>query len=329
MFDALENSPRLLIETTLRPVQGDRFQPTGFADLGAATYRTADGVRKLLVESAQSVANRLEATILGPDNELIEELEGLSYVRVKLNGPSDAVTNSLIEAHRMNSPFIISDKEFQRIFVEEAGYKRGTSVNWRKVARAIYKYDVNSLLHGIFLANVEDGRIRLARAVTGFVEATDVLEAVSGGVKNNPLDPTGKLRAVGYDKDVYGNVPYTRVEYTAAQITGFFNLDLRLLRSYDLGHDAWQLLVALALLKIRRFLDNGMRLRTACDLELDGGPSVTSPSRFQIPTEAELLSRAQEGIRATASMFADPPVTEFVTKVTDKKSKTTSSEREA
>lgn len=57
----LERTNRLLLTVRLRPLQGDRFQPTGFPSLGAATYQTRSGA-KLLVESAQSMANRLEAT---------------------------------------------------------------------------------------------------------------------------------------------------------------------------------------------------------------------------------------------------------------------------
>ena len=57
----LDAAPRLLIEAELAPLQGTRFQPTGFPNLGAATYKAPNGVDMLLVESAQSVANRLEA----------------------------------------------------------------------------------------------------------------------------------------------------------------------------------------------------------------------------------------------------------------------------
>ena len=35
-----DNASRLLLTVPLRPVQGDRFQPTGFPSLGAATYQT-------------------------------------------------------------------------------------------------------------------------------------------------------------------------------------------------------------------------------------------------------------------------------------------------
>jgi len=37
-MEKLKGVPRLLLEVELQPVQGDRFQPTGFPDLGAAIY---------------------------------------------------------------------------------------------------------------------------------------------------------------------------------------------------------------------------------------------------------------------------------------------------
>ena len=47
LYTTLQQQPRLLIEADLRPVQGDRFQPTGFPDLGAATYKRPDGTPML------------------------------------------------------------------------------------------------------------------------------------------------------------------------------------------------------------------------------------------------------------------------------------------
>ena len=63
IFLELQRVPRLLMEAELKPVQGEHFQPTGFADLGPARYQLPDSDRTemLLVESAQSVANRLES----------------------------------------------------------------------------------------------------------------------------------------------------------------------------------------------------------------------------------------------------------------------------
>jgi CRISPR-associated protein Csb1 len=201
MFEQLKGKPRILLEQELKPVLGDRFQPTGFADLGAAVYETQNGTRMLLVESAQSVANRMESACLdGAGPAIAAELSAIPYIRVKLTGAVETETSSLIEAHRLNSPFIITDEGFRSDFVKRAGYKKGLPLNWKAIAAAVFYYDPSSLVHGLFMANLEDGRIKLPRAVTGFIEARNIREAASGGVKNNPLDPTGTVRAAGYDK---------------------------------------------------------------------------------------------------------------------------------
>ena len=312
MFENLNDIARLLLEQELQPVQGDRFQPTGFADLGAADYKRADGKRMLLVESAQSVANRLEKTCLKGDGPHIDpELDGIPYVVAKLTGAVETETSSLIEAHRINSPWIISDKAFQADFVKRAAYELGKPLMWNRIASALFHYDPNSLIHGIFMANLGDGRVRFPRALSGFVEASDIVEAVSGGVKNNALDPTGKIRAKDYDKDVYGNVPYARVEYTALSIVAYFNLDLALIRGFDLPKPATTLLVALSLLKVRRFLAAGLRLRTACDLTPSAPFRVKAHIGFDLPDEATLLETVKQTIAdcREAGLFASPPIT--------------------
>ncbi|MGI8654389.1 MAG: type I-G CRISPR-associated RAMP protein Csb1/Cas7g [Pyrinomonadaceae bacterium] len=328
MFEQLNNVPRLLMQVQLRPIQTGRIQPTGFADLGAAVYEQPDeespnGMKRmLLVESAQSVANRLERTCLdGEGSRIAKELEGLPYIVAKLTGQIETTTSSLVEAHRMNSPFIISNDEFKKNFSTKANYAKGLPLDWRKIAAAILFYDPNSLLHGLFMANLEDGRVRTPRMITGFIEAEDIQEAASGGVKNNPFDPSGKIRAANYDKDVYGNVPYARMEYTARRITAYFNFDLALLQGYQLPNDARDLLIALGLYKMRRFLNSGLRLRTACDLAPVGDIIVQAPTDFVIPDEADLLKQVQEKIRLCTEqkLFASPAVTELDTTVVLKK----------
>lgn len=333
-FEPLRSAPRLLMEAELKPVQGDRFQPTGFADLGAAVYERADGTRMLLVESAQSVANRLEASCLegGVGPGPIKELDGLPYVRVKLTGVTETETSSLVEAHRLNSPYIMdavlvaSEESFQAAFVEKAGYAKGKPLDWKSIAAAFFHFDPNSLLHGAFMENV-DGRLRVPRAISGFIEAEGVREVAFGGVKNNPIDPSGTIRAAGLvDKDVYSNVPYHRTEFTAHRIVAYFNLDLALLRGYGLGDAAFELLVALGLYKVLRFLDVGLRLRTACDLALVNGIRVTAPGVFQLPTEKreeKVLKAVTDRIQAcaTAGLFAKPPVTELVVETVRKEKK--------
>src|SRR3954453_14104624 len=112
-FEKLNASPRILIEADLKPVAGTRIQPTGFPDLGPAAYEAADGTPTLLVESAQSMANRLEAVCWDEaTDEIAPDLSGLPYVKVNLAGLGDGqdTTSSLLEFHRLNSPYIMSGK---------------------------------------------------------------------------------------------------------------------------------------------------------------------------------------------------------------------------
>lgn len=311
---ALTKAPRLLLEAALRPLQGERFQSTGFADLGPARYSVpakngTKSVEMLLVESAQSVANRLEAAIWDEAaDDLITELRGLPYILVK-TAERPKFTNSILEAHRINSPYILEGKDrrvFDQLKKDAAGLEIGP-VKQSQLARLVFKYDANAILHGVFIAksDLAGGRLRLARALSGFIEATNVSVAESGGVKNDRVDPSGDT------KTGFGNVPFHRTEFVAEKITAFFNLDLALLRGYALGEDATTLLIALALLKIRRFLGSGLRLRTACDLELDGDVKITRPTTFVLPNEATLLSECQRLIGACkTTAFAQPAITE-------------------
>jgi CRISPR-associated protein Csb1 len=309
LFESLEKSHRLLLEQELRPAQGERFQPTGFADLGAAVYELPSGARKLLLESVQSMANRFEAAILNAEGELDKEFEGLPYVKAMITGVTDTCVTSLTEPHRINSPWFITDPEFASDFCREARYGKGKPLDWKAIGGALFRYDPNSLLHGCFLANLEDGRVKVPRALSGFIEAEGIKEAVSGGVKFNPIDPSGKLRSASYDKDVYGNVPFQRVEYTANRITSYFSLDLSLLRGYGLPKEAFELLVALGLFKLQGFLESGTRLRTACDLVPSGG-LVSNADEFKMPSQERLRTLVKEKIEACQkkNLFATPAV---------------------
>ncbi len=286
-YQQLKKFPRLLIETRLRPLQGHRFQPTGFADLGPARYTLPDGTEMLLVESAQSVANRMELACWNQaKDDLIDELRGLPFIRVNRSGSRDALTNSVLEAHRINSPYILEGQDksiFDRLKQDAAGLESGP-VDIRALAKLILKYDPNAVIHGLFLAKKElaGGRLRLPRLLSGFIEASGARPAESGGVKNDRVDPSGDT------KQGFGNVPFHRTEFTAREIKAYFNLDLALLRGYGLQDDATKLLIALSLFKIQRFLSTGLRLRTACDLEVDGTLTVNRPAAFTIPDERKL-----------------------------------------
>jgi CRISPR-associated protein Csb1 len=155
------------------------------------------------------------------------------------------------------------------------------------------------------------------------VEAENVATASSGGVKNDRVDATGKSEGGGAAEG-YGNVPFARDEFTAETMVAYFNLDLAQIRAFGLGAEAEKLLIALALFKVRKFLAEGLRLRTACDLDLVS-LDVTRPSGFSVSELADLETELPSLIAAVAAkeQFANPPNTIVTWTPKAKKSKGT------
>ncbi|MEJ2146616.1 MAG: type I-U CRISPR-associated protein Cas7, partial [Acidobacteriota bacterium] len=108
----------------------------------------------------------------------------------------------------------------------------------------------------------------------------------------------------------FGNVPFARDEYVSSKMTAFFNLDLSQIRAFGLGENTTQLLIGLSLFKIQRFLETGLRLRTACDLECVE-LRTTRPEGFKVPALSRLDDAMPGLIRAVAGegRFSRPPVT--------------------
>lgn len=336
--ERLLGAPRIVVQAAMKPLIGNRFQPTGFPNLGAAEYQlpiNAEGkrVKCLLVESPQSIANHLENTLWDDAAEdIIREFSGLPYVRSQIIGVS---TDSIREAHRLNSPYLVEGlrpllmaragiAEKKKVAAAKKPAKKGlaendsdeaentsSSVDIRKLATAVFFYDPNSVLHGVFLEKLV-GLARLTRIISGFIEAADVEVVQSGGVKNDRIDPSGK--AYGGAAKGFGNVPYSKAEYAAKSIEALFSFDAARVRSYGLPQSANRLLLALALWKIRKFLEEGARLRTACDLIVDGSIMITHPAATDYPTIDELTVEIKQQIATCAAtgLFAAPAITDVV-----------------
>lgn len=297
----LATAPRLLFAIPLAPLQGQRFQPTGFPGLGAATFRSPAG-ECLLVESAQSMANRLERTVWDDSaQDVVADVKGISHVRVT-RADGSFLTDTILEAHRLNSPYLLEAKDkvfFNRLKQELGGLETGP-IDRKKLAETLLKLDVGSLLHGVFLAKKElaGGRLRMARALSAFIEADGVRVAASGGVKNDHVNPSGDTKAG------FGNVPFARDEFTAERITMFVNIDLVQLRGYGLTQAATDLLVLLALYKLRALLGASLRLRTACDLgPLGDAVAATAPAGFALPGLDAIRGPLRVAIAATAQLM--------------------------
>ncbi|MBV9491479.1 MAG: type I-U CRISPR-associated protein Cas7, partial [Verrucomicrobia bacterium] len=244
----LGDAHRLLLQVELQALQGSRFQPTGFPNLGPALYRGPGSDDLLLVESAQSMANRLEGVCWDEvADDWVKTLRGIPLVKVR-DSAGRPMTNSVLDSHRLNSSYILdaqgqdgSNSPFVAIISERlSAIAPNGPVKIPELAKFVFCYCPNSLLHGVFFANrphnerIGGGRLRLARVLSSFIEASGVRIAASGGVKIDRQDASGKTDG-GSAETGYGNVPFPREEFTAESIIAYFNLDLAQLRGYGLG----------------------------------------------------------------------------------------------
>lgn len=278
---------RSVLEVELTPIAGSLFQPTGFPDLGAAEFRKPSGTDALLVESAQSVANWLESTTWDQArNEPSAPLSALPYLRI-VGSDGAFLSSSRLEAHRIASAYVMDGKvdsvDGRDWLLQRLGLIKGRPLDYQTVARACFALDPVSLVHGVFFAQQKwPWQPKIARAVTGFVEATGVRPVVSGGVKKDFVINEAKQ---GETSRGYGTVPHHRTEYTAERIAAYFTVDHEQFRSYGLSGPATSLLEALADFEIGTLLDHGLRLRTRCDLE------VKAVTRGEIPDANESAQR--------------------------------------
>jgi CRISPR-associated protein Csb1 len=298
---------RELYDVELEPVAGSRFQPTGFPDIGAGEFerpvRQPDGtvtfVNALIVESPQSIANRLEGTAWdAATDQPAEPFAALPYVRVVAADDGRYLTSSRVEAHRLASAFVkdstLGKTPMRDEIRQRLGLRDDTPVAPRDIAKAVFALDPFCLLHGVFFAEsakVWPGQPRIARAMTGFVEAVDVRRAEFGGVKR---DHVRHAHAEGGGStEGYGTIPYHRTEYTAGQIIGSFSIDLGQLRAYGLDQNATDLLHAIAQWELRTLLDGGLRFRTACDLAVSAD-RIVERNGAELPDADTLSARVTD-----------------------------------
>ena len=109
----------------------------------------------------------------------------------------------------------------------------------------------------------------------------------------------------------------------ADRIDLHINLDLAQIRGFGLGNEAEQLLILLALYRVRKLVDGDLRLRTACDLEpVDSNNLVAArPEGFVIPSLTKLENALKSAIKACKDLMVHTTVTfeDDLKKAKDKK----------
>ena len=284
---------RLTLHASLKPVAGlDRFQPAGFPEMGHVIYdapRPDNSAQKVcIVDSAASMANHLETVCLASKHslDLVDELQGMPYVECRTDdgwpnvtdddkGPKRLVVTTLSEGHRLASTYFLggrlvgeneaTNQKFEDVLRGEFGIvnlgKKSHPLpeQWWTVFTTIFRYDPNSLVHGVLFPALG---IKLPRMLTAHLEAFNASRVRSSGVK---FDKLGKTSS--------GQPIFAVDEETAAEIIATFVIDLALLRSFGRGNCGLtgaqkEFLLALALWKIERILRGPFRYRSNCDLEL-------------------------------------------------------------
>jgi CRISPR-associated protein Csb1 len=190
------------------------------------------------------------------------------------------------------------------VIAARLGLAKDTPLDYPRMAAELLRLDPFCLLHGVFFNQKEwFGQPRFPRASSAVIEAYDVRQAISGGRKSDHVrHQLDKGESGGGTSEGYGSVPFHRVEWTAREIRAMFSVDVELLRSYGLGEDITDLLTTIALWEIRSFLSRGLRLRTACDLEIADGPK-------DLPELDELTERIQSLMAASRDALGDGPIT--------------------
>ncbi len=306
--------------------------------------RSEGGSEKVcIVDSPASMANHLEQVCLAGENDpdLHADLAGLPYVKcvtdrdptinggsvtLKPDDPRDrVVTTSLTEGHRIASDYFLDARrlgagsppeemtfrdvlrrEFQIIEVKKDKTYFIPPEAWWSIYRTLFKYDPNSLVHGVLFAKEQ---IKISRVLTAHLEAIGAARVGRSGVK---FDRLGKTTS--------GQPIFAVDEETAREIRATFILDLALLRSYGrevgqgqpplgLTRQQKELLLAFAVWKIRELLRTTFSYRSGCKLRMQK-LSITTDEQKEggepLPSELPVID-----IRSaiTAATFPAEPIT--------------------
>ncbi len=285
------------------------------------------------MDSAASMANHLEAVCHGNPLalQLHDDIAALPHLQCwtgngKLKEPKRLVVTSLSEGHRLASSYFVDEKAklvadgkasdgsfISRLLADFGLQDLGTKTHplpgdWWQVFKTIFRYDPNSLVHGILFPSLG---IKIPRALTAHHEAFGAARVGSSGVK---FDKLGKTTS--------GQPIFAVDEETAREIRATFVLDLSLVRSFGRGDDCGltnrqkQFLLELAFWKIKQLLATPFRFRSNCDLRLQAlswiGGDLSDPKQ---PKDKQVgLSELSTDIKkAIAEAFNDK--NEPVTKV--------------
>jgi len=295
---------RVIVTAQLSLANGAFLQPTGFPDIGSCIYTNADRKKRCLLESEQSMANRLEAVCMKAPGYWVDELRQLPVVEVRDTKSSLLATN-LTEPHRIASSYVLQGKlngsDVKDMLTTKLGLEEG-GLSWpldkrNVLERLIFALDPAALLHGFQFVQWDFVGLRQTRLLSARLEcvlAEEDPEVHYGMVKFDAIEPENtKEKKANKGQSIAAK---SRVVPAKDGIKATFDLDLLGLKSLALGDQEKRFLLALALWKIGAFLSNkpafdarsrqtnpSLRLRADCylscgeDVEWSAPPGKAKP----------------------------------------------------
>lgn len=294
------------------------FVPAGFVDVGTSVVRDAtSGENLVIVDSVQSVANHLEATLVAEPGQAIAGLEAMPYVRLTITDPAGRTrsTSSLELPHRLASGWLCKAKDLKAF--QEALAK---DILDNGIAAATFRRCPNSLLHGVFysqLAGLDPNVAKTPRLLSAEVVAHGAQSVTDGGVAKDPLFPSGD----GFDVEGLvgakakaaevgaGYIPYRHQAFIAREIELSVYLAEGRISRLPLPEPARDVLRLLACTKLAMWLAEPLDLRAHCIFQVERGDAI--PEGLQDPAQllADLQARLQECQQL--GLLQEPVITEF------------------
>ncbi|MBX6420386.1 MAG: type I-U CRISPR-associated protein Cas7 [Nevskia sp.] len=299
LLDQLYAQDYVCIKAKLVPQDGKHYiQPTGFPDIGACIFKDANGGVRCLVESEQSMANRLEGVCMTDAGDWADPWKALPLIEVQDRSGQRIATN-LTEPHRIASSYILegmigqSTTTFRDILWSAIGMQGEPDearlpLNGRaNLDRVIFVLDPSALLHGYQFVQTKFVGMRQPRILHARIEATLAgdEEMNYGMVKVDTIEPdAASQKGANKGQSISGK---HRVLWK--DITAIFELDVLALKNLHLDENQRKFLLGLALWKIGAFLSNypsfdprsrqtlgALHLRSDCRLKFDSfvGPDL-------------------------------------------------------
>ncbi len=318
LLDTLYAHDRVVIRAALDLANGRFLQPTGFPDIDACLYRDKEGRRWCLVESEQSMANRLEAVCMRSPGVWVEDLKGLPVVAVK-NKAGDLLTTNLTEPHRIASSYVLDGKRAGEREDVKAKVARKVGLGndgdfWPldrrgDLERLVFGLDPAALLHGFQFIQWKFVGLRQTRLLHARLEAElaeQEPEVHYGMVKWDAIEPENTRE----ERANKGQSISAKSRIVPKEIAATFEIDVLGIKSLALKEEQKKFLLGLALWKVGAFLTNkpsfdprsrqtGPSLRLRADCYLRSGaiswvaiPEPSSASGKQNEVTSDELQKA-------------------------------------